>query len=65
MEDVAVEIFNGFVKRTVSYGALKPKTSVTLTLNCKFTDSQRKNGFKYIYPVANPKKFCRVNHTLK
>ena len=26
MEDVAVEMFNGFVKRTVSYGALKPKT---------------------------------------
>ena len=41
IEEIAVELFNGFAKRTVKSGSLKPKTSIIVTSNEAFCDSQR------------------------
>ena len=41
MEEVAVELFNGFAKRTVGLGCIKPKTSLIITSNGPFSESER------------------------
>ena len=41
IEEIAVELFNGFAKRTVKGGSPKPKTSIIVTSNEAFCDSQR------------------------
>ena len=41
VEMIAVQFFNGFSHVTVSKGTQKPKTSILLTANQPFTDTQR------------------------
>lgn len=41
LEEIAVEFFNGFTKRSVSSGEIKPRTSIIATSNCSFSNSQR------------------------
>ena len=39
LEEIAVELFNGFTKRTVGRGCLKPKISLIVTSNNSFLES--------------------------
>ena len=41
LEEIAVELFNGFTKRTIGRGCLKPKTSLIVTSNNPFSESDR------------------------
>lgn len=41
LEDIAVEFYNGFTKRSVSNGEVKPRTSILATSNCAFSNSER------------------------
>ena len=41
MEEISVEFFNGFTRKTVGRGAIKPKTSIIVTSNKAFSESQR------------------------
>ena len=36
-----MELFNGFTKRTVGLGCIKPKTSLIVTSNEPFSESER------------------------
>lgn len=41
IEEIAVEFYNGFTKRSVACGEVKPKSSVIATSNCPFSTSER------------------------
>lgn len=41
LEELVVEFFNGFTRKTVSGGESRPKTGLIITSNCAFTESQR------------------------
>lgn len=41
MEEIAVEYFNGFTKRTLSAGPVTPRSSLIVTSNKSFSDSPR------------------------
>ncbi len=56
MEEIAVEFFNGFTKRTVGSGAVKPKSSLIVTSNQSFAASPR--FVSYIY-TCGPASFIR------
>ena len=41
MEEITVELFNGFTKRTMGLGCIKPKMSLIITSNEPFSESER------------------------
>lgn len=41
LEDLAVDFFNRFVRKTISRGEQCPKTGLVVTANCSFSDKQR------------------------
>lgn len=41
MEEISIEFFNGFKRKTVGRGAIKPRTSVIVTSNMTFSESPR------------------------
>ena len=41
LEELAVGFFNGFTRRTISGGAVQPKTGLIITSNCSFAENQR------------------------
>ena len=48
LEEIAVELFNGFTKRTVGRGCLKPRTSLIVTSNNSFSESDRYGIFHFM-----------------
>ena len=38
---VCVDFFNGFVRQTIGYRPIKPKTSLIVTSNQEFSETQR------------------------
>lgn len=41
LEELSVDLFNGFVRRTIGHGPMKPKTSLIVTSNQEFSETQR------------------------
>lgn len=48
LEELAVDFFNCFTRKTVAGGELRPRTGLVITSNCSFGDSQRYHTCHYL-----------------
>ena len=53
MEEITVEFFNGLGKGTVTYGTVKPRTSIMMTSNTDCSESTR-----CVYGLVHLNQFC-------